>query len=75
MLEPLTGCFTADVARRVVSLPADPNIQSRVTELAEKANEGTLSDDERTEYAEYVEAADVVGIIQAKARRVLAQGA
>ena len=43
----------------------------RVDELAEKANEGTLTDEERAEYAEYVEWGDVVGIFKARARIIL----
>ena len=73
LLDLVTECFTADVARRVAGLRIDPETQARVDELADKANEGTLSPEERAEYAEYVEAADLVAILQAKARRVLAQ--
>jgi hypothetical protein len=44
-----------------------------VEELAEKCNEGQLTPDERAEYEAYVQASTVIGILQAKARRVLAQ--
>jgi hypothetical protein len=71
LLDPVTESFTPDVARRVVGLQADPNIQVRIGELAEKANEGTLSEEERAEYLEFIEAADLVAIIQAKARKRL----
>jgi hypothetical protein len=67
-LDPLTDCLTPDVARRIVDLKIDPSLQSRLDELAEKANAGTLSAEELREYEEYVDGIDVVGILKAKAR-------
>jgi hypothetical protein len=65
-----------DVARQIADLRPDFGTQARIDELAEKANEGTLSPVERSEYEGYVEAIDVVSIIQAKARKMLsARGA
>lgn len=71
LLEPLADCFTPDVARRIAGLRADPETQARIDELAEKANEGTLSDEEQEDYLGYVEAIDLISILQAKARAVL----
>jgi hypothetical protein len=51
-----------------VKLRADEETQVRVRELAEKCNEGTLSPEERSEYEAYIMAAEVVAILQAKAR-------
>ena len=72
-LEPMTEVLTPQVARKIADLRADPDTQARVDELSAKANDGTLSPDEDTEYKGYVEAADIMGIIQSKARRFLAQ--
>ena len=75
-LDSVTECLTPEVARRLVELRADPQTQARLDELADKANEGQLSNRERDEYAGYVEASDIIAILQAKARRFLAaQGA
>jgi hypothetical protein len=71
LLEPLTDCLTPDVARRIVAFRADAETQHRVDELAAKANEGTLTEAEQAEYQSYVEAIDLVSILQAKARTVL----
>jgi hypothetical protein len=68
LLEPLTDCFTPEVARRVATLRADPETQARLDELAAKANEGDLTDEENDEYSAYVDAIDMIGILQAKAR-------
>jgi hypothetical protein len=72
LLAPVTQCFTPEVAERLIALRADPGIEARIEELAEKANEGRLSAEERAEYEDYVEAVDFIGILQAQARTVLA---
>ena len=54
------------------SLRAPSEEQDRIDELADKCNEGTLSDEERAEYENYVRAIHFLGIVQAKARAVLA---
>jgi hypothetical protein len=72
MLEPVVRCFTPAVAKQIAELRADPLMQSRITELAEKCNTGDLTEAERREYAAYVEAIDLIGLLQAKARAILA---
>ena len=46
-------------------------MQSRIDYLAERANEGLLTEDEREEYTGYLHAIDVITILQAKARSQL----
>ncbi len=72
-LEPMSEAFTPELARKIVDLRADSETQALVDELATKANEGTLTPEEEVEYKEYIEAADIVGVIQSKARRFLAK--
>ncbi len=71
MLDPVGIALTPDAARRLVALKADSIIQQRVDDLAERCNDGTASGDERSEYEALVAAATVVGVLQAKARRLL----
>ena len=71
LLDPVAKCFTIDVAQRLVDIRPDASTQARIDELAAKANEGTLSEAEQTEYHGYVEAIDIVSILQAKARKLL----
>jgi hypothetical protein len=59
------------VARQIVELRADATTQERIDELAEKSTEGQLSPAEEAEYDDYVEAIDIIGILQAKARSAL----
>lgn len=73
MLEPITEIFTPDVARGIAEMRADPELQTRLDELAAKSNQGQLTEAERQEYAAYIDAIDFVGILQAKARTVLAR--
>ena len=73
LLDPLTRCFTADVARQIADLRASPSVQGRIDRLAQRAAEGEITEAERDEYERYVEAIDVVGLLQAKARAVLAK--
>ncbi|HVA48539.1 MAG TPA: hypothetical protein VNH11_19395 [Pirellulales bacterium] len=61
------------MAERIIKCRPDRRLQARVDELADKANEGLLSQREHDEYRDIVEAIDVVGIIKAKARAVLAR--
>jgi hypothetical protein len=74
MLEPVGRSMSPEFARELVELRADPSDQARIDELAEKCNEGLLTDDERDEYDRYVHAIHVIGVLQQKAKRVLAGG-
>jgi hypothetical protein len=71
-LEPVVAVFTPEMAQKIVSLQPDAEVAKRVEELGEKANNGTLTDDELEEYEEYVDAGDFVSLLKAKARRYLA---
>ena len=72
-LEPMTEALTPDGARLLVELRIAPEMEAHIDELRRKANEGLLSPDEEAEYKEFVEAVDVISIIQAKARQRLAK--
>lgn len=71
MLDPVGHCLTPAVASRIASLRADSRTQHRLDELAEKNVEGRLSRRDEAEYEAYVEALDVIAILQAKARKSL----
>ena len=71
LLEPVADCFSKRLAQRLIDLRADQDTQERLDELADKANEGELSESERREYEAYVNAIDLIGVLQAKARRYL----
>ena len=70
-LDPLSRCLDQESARRVLALGVSAPVQERVDTLAERANEGLLSDDERAEYEALINAEDFVAILKLKARRQL----
>ena len=71
-LDPVTSCLTTEAARNLVELRADRQFQERLDFLADKCSGGSLTPEEREEYDTYVRALHIVGILQAKARRLLA---
>jgi len=71
LLDPLAQCFTPAVAQEVVNLRFDRKVQAKLEDLRHKANEGTLTPDERTEYETLIETIDIIAILQAKSKRML----
>ena len=55
-------------AAQFVDFHGDEKLQRRVEQLAEKANEGVLTEEDRAEYEAYVEANSFMAVLQAKAR-------
>jgi hypothetical protein len=72
MLEPVSTCLTKEVAGRLIRLQADPQVQARIDELADRCTEGALNEEERAEYETYVRVGNLIALLQAKARRLLA---
>ena len=70
VLEPVMRGLPPGVAREIAELRAAPELQARIDELAERCREGLLTGEERAEYSGYVEAIDLVAILQAEARAV-----
>jgi hypothetical protein len=75
LLDPIAGCLTPDVARRIADLRTDDRTMARLETLRPKANQGTLLEAERAEYDEIVEALDLFSILKAKAQAVLSKHA
>ena len=71
MLEPVTAVMSREFAETLVKLRADAILLNRIEELRTKANNGTMTTEEDTEYKDFVEAVDLISILQAKARKVL----
>jgi hypothetical protein len=73
MLDPISRSFGLKTARTVAALRVSTRMQARVDRLAEKCGGGKLTAVERAEYDAYIQASTLIGILQAKARRVLAK--
>jgi len=73
LLDPLSRCLDAESAQRLVQMRVAPPVQERIDSLAERANEGLLTEEERAEYEALVNAADLIAILKLKARQQLKQ--
>ena len=71
LMKPLSRCLDAESARRVVELQIATPVQERIDEFAERANEGALTDEERSEYEALINASDFISILKLKARHRL----
>jgi len=70
LLDPLSRCLDAESARRVAELRVAPPVQEKINALAERANEGLLTEDERAEYEALINAADFIAILRRKAQHL-----
>lgn len=60
--------LTPEQTQKLAALQADPTLATRIEELAGKANEGELTAAERAEYEGYIEANNLLAVLQAEAR-------
>ena len=70
-LDPVGSYLTPEVARRLIRFRADARTQKRLDELAEKNEDGKLTEAEREEYDTFISAIDFVTVLQSKARSIL----
>lgn len=71
-LEQIADELTPQQARRILAINPTAKLAARVEELSDKSNEGTLTEQERAEYEHYIDVGDVIGLLKAKARDLLA---
>ena len=71
MLDPFTQCLDESSARRVIDFGLSASVQQKMDALAERANEGLLTAQERTDYEALINAADFIAILKLKAKRRL----
>lgn len=73
LLEPVGRMMPVKFAEELAAMRATPEVQRRIDDLAGKCSAGDLTLEERAEYEAYVDAIDVISLLQAKARAVLAR--
>jgi hypothetical protein len=71
LFDPAHPCFTAEGVKTLMDLSSDEVTEARMDSLAEKANEGSLTEVERREYESWVRAGTFISLLQAKARLYL----
>ncbi len=69
-LNPSTGWLTAECAQKLVDWKVSDELRHRIEALGRKANLGTLTEDEDAEYRSYLDDAEIISLMQAKARRL-----
>lgn len=63
--------LSAETAREFLAIQLTSALKKRSDELAAKSQAGTLTETEYSEYGDIIHAADIVAILQSKARRAL----
>jgi hypothetical protein len=75
MLEQIAGLdaksISRETAHHLLELSFSSDHQRRVNELSQKARQGSLTPAERTELDEFIRVADVLAILQSRARQAL----
>ncbi|AWM39166.1 hypothetical protein GobsT_25500 [Gemmata obscuriglobus] len=71
LLNPVRDILTPEVARAIADLRADQVTQDRIEDLAHRHHEGQLAPEELAEYEALVSGANLIAVLQAKARSVL----
>lgn len=69
--DPVFRLLSRDQVAQIADYHGDELLQERIEELAQKANEGELTDAELAEYEGYAYANKFVAVLKAKAKRAL----
>jgi hypothetical protein len=72
-LDPIADELTPLQAEKILAAKPTKQVIARVEELGDKANEGTLSIQERAEYEYYIDVDEAISLLKAKARQLLAR--
>jgi hypothetical protein len=70
-IRPVLRIVLPEKAKAVLRFRADPTLQARIEQLAEKSTEGRLTSKEKAEYAGYVRANKFVAILQRQAKQLI----
>jgi hypothetical protein len=66
LLQPFGDCLDDESARRVAEFRIPSHVQQRAEFLAERANEGLLTEEERNEYDTLIDVSDIIAILKLK---------
>lgn len=71
LLNPVQEIFTTEFAQALVNLRADAATQELIEDLGHRHHEGQLTAEELVEYEALVNGANLIAVLQAKARSFL----
>lgn len=74
-LDPIADELTPQQAEKILAAKPNERLLARVEELGDKANDGTLSVEERAEYEYYIDVDEAISLLKAKARQLLSRSA
>lgn len=74
MLQPFRA-LTPQAAAEVADVRVPEAVQSRIAELAQKHNDGVITEDELAQYEAYVKYGNVLAVIKAQAKKAVAGNA
>jgi len=69
LLNPDAGLLTPISAQKLIDWKVSDELRNRIEALGQKANRGDLTPEEDTEYRAYLDDAELISLMQAKARR------
>lgn len=69
LLNPDAGWLTPASAQKLIDWKVGDELRERIEELGRKANHGNLNVEEDAEYRAYLDDAELISLMQAKARR------
>lgn len=75
LFDPSPPSFTPEGVERLLAMKSSEAEQDQMEIYAGKANEGTLTDEERRHYEEWVRAGTLMSMLKAKARLYMKQSA
>ena len=64
------GWLTPQAAEKLINWRLSDECRGRIEELGRKANLGLLTDEEAAEYRDYLDDAEIISLLQTKARRL-----
>ena len=70
LLDPDTGWLTPNSAQKLIGWKVSGELRERIEALGRKANHGSLTAEEDAEYRAYLDDAELLSLLQAKARRL-----
>jgi hypothetical protein len=70
LLNPNAGWLTPGSAQKLIDWKLGDELRERIEELGKKANSGVLTVEEDAEYRAYLDDAELISLMQAKARRL-----
>jgi acetylornithine deacetylase/succinyl-diaminopimelate desuccinylase-like protein len=70
-VRPVLRIVLPEEAEAALRFRADPELQTRIEELAGKSTEGQLTEKEKAEYAGYVRANKFIATLQRQARQLI----